>query len=398
MTRRVLIFFAILGLACAVAGSARHEDSKSVLTFVVAGDVRQYVAEPYRNPQHFLGALQALKRVGPGSFMVSPGDMDPPGAVRDLVSEVLGADYPWYPVMGNHELEAADHLDWLRHYNAHGTTLPHVVRKGPPGSEETTYAFDWADCHFVALNQYYNGQSDSTANADMVPELLAWLEQDLAANTRKHVFVFGHVPLLTMFDMDNGRVRHQAGPLEAFPPQVFRLHQLLLKYRVAAYFCGHTHNASFANINGLWQFDSGHARGLEEDSAPSDLFAMCTRAVEEGTRKGVTAEQSMADYFAAHKKQVQKSIYYMKLGLNAATYDVVADDAALQGLARFYEDYRQGGDAKAQHVRTFWENAAYAKSSFLKVYVSKNGVKVEIYRDDARGGPYALRKTVVLGE
>lgn len=67
-------------------------------------------------------------------------------------------------------------------------------------------------------------------------------------------------------------------------------------------------------------------------------------------------------------------------------------------LARFYVDYRQGGDAKDRHVRTFWENAGYAKSSFLKVYAGKNGVKVEIHRDDGRGGPYALRKAIVLDE
>jgi len=398
MRRHLSPLLAILGLLGAAAGCARHEHSNGALTFVVAADMRQYVAAPYRTPQHFLGVLQALKRVGPGAFMVSPGDMDPPRAVRDLVSDVLGADYPWYPVMGNHELEAAAHVAWLRQYNAQGTTLPHIVRKGPPGSAETTYAFDWADCHFVVLNQYYNGQSDSSANADEVPELLAWLEQDLAANTKTHVFVFGHVPLLGMFDMDNGRVRHQADPLNAFPPQAFRLHQLLLRYHVAAYFCGHTHNTSFANINGLWQFDAGHARGLEEDSAPVDLFAMCARFVEDGARTGVSTKESMADYYETHKKQVQKAVYYMQLGPSAATYDAVTDDAAIQGLARFYEDYRQGGEAKERHVRTFWENAAYAKSTFLKVYVGTSGVTVEIYRDDARGGPYALRKTVVLDE
>jgi hypothetical protein len=38
---------------------------------------------------------------------------------------------------------------------------------------------------------------------------------------------------------------------------------------VVAYFCGHTHNYSVVNVDGIWQVDAGHARGVAEPGAPS---------------------------------------------------------------------------------------------------------------------------------
>jgi hypothetical protein len=41
-----------------------------------------------------------------------------------------------------------------------------------------------------------------------------------------------------------------------------------------AYFCGHTHNASAALINGVWQIDCGHARGRGDAGAPSTFLKL----------------------------------------------------------------------------------------------------------------------------
>jgi hypothetical protein len=358
--------------------------------------MRFYTTAPYRTPQHFLGAVQAMKQVGPGAFLISPGDIDPPEAVREVISAVLGPQYPWYPMMGNHELGKPEYVAWLEKYNDGGARLPHVVRKGPPGSEETTFSFDWANCHFVVLNQYYDGKTDAAPTADVVPELLAWLEADLAANTKTHVFVFGHEPMMAFPDMDNGRVRHAGDSLDANPAGAFRFQRLLLEHRVAAYLCGHTHNTSIANINGVWQLDSGHARGLEEDSSPDELFAMSSRAVQEGAANGLSTGQALAQFYAGHKVQVQKAVFYLRLAEGAADYKSVTDAAALAGLSRFFADYQQGGATRDRHVRTFWANVQYTRSTFLKMYAGRDKVKVEIYRDDGRGGPYGLRRTVVL--
>ncbi len=165
--------------------------------------------------------------------------------------------------------------------------MPNVVNRGPKGCEETTFSFDYGDTHFVVLNQYFDGVRDWGSKGDVVPELLEWLEADLAATTKKHIFVFGHEPLIPMPDMDNGRIRHQGDSLDEDPENAFAFHQLLLKYGVDAYVCGHTHNTSYAKINGLWQLDPGHARGLEEASYADQMYAAIDRAIEEGRKKGV---------------------------------------------------------------------------------------------------------------
>ena len=86
--------------------------------------------------------------------------------------------------------------------------------------------------------------------------------------------------LLPMPDMDNGRLRHQGDSLDEDPENAFAFHQLLLKYDVDAYVCGHTHNTSYAKINGLWQIDAGHARGLEERSYADLMYAAIDRAID----------------------------------------------------------------------------------------------------------------------
>ncbi|MDZ7260924.1 MAG: metallophosphoesterase [candidate division KSB1 bacterium] len=363
-----------------------QENWEKAFAFIVAVDMREYATEPYRTSQHFWGACEAIKKVGKGAFMVSPGDIDPPHAVREVISLVLGADYPWYPVVGNHELESTSHLDYLREYNKDGESLPNIIRKGPQGCEETTYSFEWDNCHFVVLNQYYDGKSDTGTDGDIVPELLAWLEEDLAANTKKHVFVFGHEPIIAVPDMDNGRIRHQGDSLDKYSKNSFRFHQLLLKYGVTAYICGHTHNTSFCKINGLWQIDAGHARGIEGKPAPEQLFEALTRASQEGKKRSLGEQQAIAEYYETQKKNIDRWLTSMAL----------TGKPVVQTLSQFYLDYQQGGEAKEKYFQAFWENSGYARSTFLKIYAGKEEVKVEIYRDDGRGGIYSLRHTEIL--
>jgi hypothetical protein len=42
---------------------------------------------------YYRGALEALKARVEGVFMISPGDIDPPGDSRWTIDQVLGTDY-----------------------------------------------------------------------------------------------------------------------------------------------------------------------------------------------------------------------------------------------------------------------------------------------------------------
>jgi len=129
--------------------------------------------------------------------------------------------------------------------------------------------------HFVVINEYYDGNSDVGTDGDICKSLYKWLKDDLEANSKPFVFVFGHEPLVSIPDIDSGRHRHIKDSLNAHPKNSHRFQQLLREYKVVAYICGHTHNTSFAKINGLWQLDAGHTRGIGDKNSRSSFLKVC---------------------------------------------------------------------------------------------------------------------------
>src|SRR3990170_4017223 len=76
-------------------------------------------------------------------------------------------------------------------YFKYGTTPGNYASQtGPPGGVETTYSFDYGNSHFIVLNEYYNGSSDTGTDGDVVDALYNWLVADLNATDRSHIFVF----------------------------------------------------------------------------------------------------------------------------------------------------------------------------------------------------------------
>ena len=232
--------------------------------------MRSFADSPPAGKRYFDGACEALKSVGAGAFMVSPGDCDPPGPVRATIDRYLGTNYLWYPVAGNHETSSAKNMNWLRDWSKEG--IPHLVRRGPPGAENTTYSFDYGNSHFVMLNEYYDGRTDAVGRGDLPEASLRWLERDLAETRQPLVWVVGHKPIASLPDMDSGRVRHGKESLSTNDVRLARFLSLLKEHRVRAYVCGHTHNTSVARVKGIWQLDAGHARGGGDKGAPSTFL------------------------------------------------------------------------------------------------------------------------------
>jgi hypothetical protein len=239
-------------------------------SFVAAADMRSYVGPAPDGKRYFDGVCAALQAVGAGAFMISPGDCDPPGPVRATIDRYLGTNYLWYPVMGNHEIGSKTNLAWLRTWARAG--IPHLTRRGPPGAEDTTYSFDFENSHFIALNEYYDGRSDAVRRDNFPDATFEWLEQDLAATRKPLIWVIGHIPIQSLPDMDTGRNRHAGESLSKDPDRLEQFLQLLKRHHVRAYICGHTHNCSVARVKGVWQADSGHARGAGDKGAPSTFL------------------------------------------------------------------------------------------------------------------------------
>ncbi|HQT95249.1 MAG TPA: hypothetical protein PK435_11490, partial [Thermoanaerobaculaceae bacterium] len=161
-------FFATFAVqAIAAVSLAAPPPQIEPLSFLVAADMRQYAGSKYSGPDYFLGAAEAMRATGPAAFLVIPGDLEPPEPVAEVIRTVFGVGFPFYPAVGNHDTNRKEYIAYLRGLNTGGTSLPHVVRKGPPGAVETMYAFEFGDVHVAVINEYYDGVSDTGSNGDV---------------------------------------------------------------------------------------------------------------------------------------------------------------------------------------------------------------------------------------
>lgn len=222
-------------------------------------------ADPRTQVGRWAATLAAMqeKISSQGVFHMSPGDIDPPQPLRDAIDSCFGPAAVWYPGPGNHEVETASDMTWIRaEYqtdNGQRTALKYFTNQdGPAGTVETTFSWDYGNAHFISLNEYWNGGtaagSDVGTDGNIVPALYDWLAADLAANTKPVVIVFGHEPAFPFN-------RHIGDSLDKYPDRRDAFWSLLQSYGVHAYFCGHTHFYSKyqSTPGGTWQIDVGNA-------------------------------------------------------------------------------------------------------------------------------------------
>lgn len=239
------------------------------LSFAVTSDVHEYAGD---YPTFFRGACEEIETIGKGSFMVTLGDMTPPSKVYQTVNTYLGDSYPWYPIVGNHDVESELMISWLRNYNPGGRALPNIINHGPTNSIETAYSFEYNQAHFVVLNEYFDGNNDWEGDGDIVDSMAAWLEDDLSKTNQPIKIVFGHEPAFPQPDMENGVIRHVDDSLNNHQANRDRFWDILKRYEVTAYFCGHSHTYSSANIQGVWQINCGHTQGSGDTGTRSTFL------------------------------------------------------------------------------------------------------------------------------
>ena len=198
----------------------------------------------------FQYTLSELKRVygNEGEFHIACGDLDPLPGTYETLKDVFGPQIKFYPILGNHDL---DYINWYIDY--YNNKLDGNVNPGPLNGEETSYSFDYQNAHFVILNFYFDGESHTGTDGDVVDELYNWLENDLENNTQPFIFLFGHDPAFP----EN---RHVGDSLDQYEENRDRFWQLLVDNKASAFFCGHTHYYYSKEIDGVWQIDLGSAR------------------------------------------------------------------------------------------------------------------------------------------
>ncbi|TLN08166.1 hypothetical protein FDZ74_12375, partial [bacterium] len=199
-------------------------------------------------------------------------------------------------------------LDWLRAWpQRHEFNL---ARSGPAACPETTYSFDVAPVHFVALNEYCDADGDASTDGDISPLLYDWLASDLGAATQPYTFVIGHEPAYPQPDADlGGPARHLGDSLDKYPENRDRFWALLAREGVTAYLTGHTHAFSAYFKDGVWQIDAGHARGAGDTSLPSTFLVI------DVTRQAVLLRvyRGAADYTLWHTFVLVGKALYLPL-------------------------------------------------------------------------------------
>ena len=214
-------------------------------------------------PNFFAALLAYVKQFGPGDFMVSTGDVIYAQDTSWAIDQVLGEDYLWYPLPGNHDFGIDDYRFLENYdYDPNGSAPPNIVNWGPASCPRTTYSFDYQNAHFVALNVYCNEESPWGIDGSISDTLYHWLEADLSGTNQEHIFVFGHEPAFPQPDALTGTERHLEDSLNQYPEARDRFWRLLQAHNVVAYIHGHTHSYSAVKIEGVWELDAGHAMGV----------------------------------------------------------------------------------------------------------------------------------------
>ena len=251
--------------------NSQPNESQEPFEFFVLSDQRNFTgSEEYDTSDYFRGALEKIDNQGKGDFLFILGDLDPVLGTNWSIDKYLGENYTWYPVVGNHELPGqgtedykGENIQFLRAFEIKDRN------KGPLPCSETTYSFDHQNVHFAILNEYCNDESDKDSSGDISDLLYNWLVNDLYKAGNKIKLVFGHEPAYPQPDKLSGRLRHDDDSLNEYPANRDRFWNLLKEENVLAYFCGHTHNYSTYQYDGIWQIDTGHARGVGDTESKS---------------------------------------------------------------------------------------------------------------------------------
>lgn len=214
----------------------------SPFSFVQISDshVRIPEADWHRRVVQTLAAIQSEQPTTP--FVIHTGDLvdDPTQESAEAFHQVFSdVKQPLYVVPGNHDVwndaVMGEGAPWWTRATTSADENQFRAWFGP-----TSYSFIHNDCAFVAFNsQLLNGSlPESVAQWD-------WLTHELArlyALQLTHIVFFTHMPLFLHSpdeQLDWGDWRNSY--LVIAPPARDRLLELIRRYRVTGYLCGHWH-------------------------------------------------------------------------------------------------------------------------------------------------------------
>ncbi|MBU1244938.1 metallophosphoesterase [Myxococcota bacterium] len=224
----VLLTFCLAG--CAEPPALRTNSWR----FVVVGDL--HLSETRTTVAN---QLVAAMRGDDPSLVLITGDLVEGGSLTadqiqgqldtflEVMAPLTGDGIPVYPVRGNRE---AGMTDGVRLWNAAFSGIAALPANGPEGETGLTYAVARHNALFIGLDAYVNRRRVNQA----------WLDVQLAANVRPHVFVFAHPAAFKSSHADI---------LDDFPEDRNALWRSLSAAGARLYFCGHDHFFDLTRID-----------------------------------------------------------------------------------------------------------------------------------------------------
>ena len=213
-------------------------------------------------------------------FMVITGDFPDLSQTQASINKVLGRNFLWYPVIGNHEIiENINNFYSIRDRMV--PSLPYIVNYGPAGSKNTSYSWEYGNAHFTVVNPYWNGGestgSDWPTDGNVIGTLTSWIEGELTATTQTHRFAFVHEPA---YPKPFGR--HDGDSLNLYPLNRDAFVTALNSSGVQALFTGHTHryyhatsatSSNYQLLGDMHQITNGYLRGYA-DGGPTITYVL----------------------------------------------------------------------------------------------------------------------------
>jgi 3',5'-cyclic AMP phosphodiesterase CpdA len=143
---------------------------------------------------------------------------------RNTMQPVYDAGIGVYAVRGNHDVgEPPGVAAW-------NNVLGYFPDNGPAGEKNLTYSVTHKNALIISLDQYIRLRRVNQA----------WLDAQLAANTKPHIFVFGHEPAF--------KSSHEAC-LDDYVAERDALWASIEKASGRTYFCGHDHFYNHAQVD-----------------------------------------------------------------------------------------------------------------------------------------------------
>ena len=140
---------------------------------------------------------------------------------RNIMKPVYDAGVAVYPCRGNHDDD---------NVNAWNNVFGDLPSNGPAGQIHMTYSVVHKNALIISLDQFVNPHRVNQP----------WLDDQLANNTKPHIFVFAHEPAF--------KVYHSGGP-ESYPDNRDVFWRSIADAGCRMYFCGDDHFYNHAHID-----------------------------------------------------------------------------------------------------------------------------------------------------